>query len=53
MEKPIWLRVGGTVGTEGKAVQGDGKEVSGTQDGHNIKKGSFGGWCCHNESSDK
>ena len=33
--------------------RGDGKEVSVSQDGHNIMEGSSGGWCCHNESGDK
>lgn len=42
-EKPIWLRMGGTVGTEGRAVQGDGKEVSVSQDGHNYHGGKLWG----------
>lgn len=33
-EKPIWLPVGGVVGTKGRAVQREGKEVSVSQDGH-------------------
>lgn len=34
VKKPIWLPVGGVVGTKGRAVLREGKEVSVSQDGH-------------------